>query len=192
MSNNPTFTIFCGPMFSSKTSKLLMMLERYKYQHKSVTVFKPAIDDRYSVDQVVSHGGWSSPAICVANGADILGALTAIDGNPDIVAIDEAFMIPGSAEAAIWLYRNGFNVVVSTLDISATGKVFPEIEKMLPWATYIEKCSAICTICGRDAFYTHKKLADDEEIEVGGAEKYEPRCFIHHLAVDMRPKIHPE
>jgi thymidine kinase len=89
-----------------------------------------------------------------------------------------------------WLYRTGIDVVVSTLDISATGKPFHEVEKLLPWATHIEKCSAVCTQCGRDAFYTHKKqVSSDDEIEVGGAEMYEPRCSRHHIAIDLRPKL---
>lgn len=177
---SPTFDVYCGPMFSSKTSKLLMELERFKYQHKLAAVFKPKMDDRYDVDQVVTHGGWSVPAIAVSTGADVLGSLTTMSESPDVVAVDEAFMIKGISEALIWLYRNGLDVVVSTLDVSATGKPFNEIEKLLPWATYVEKCAAVCTVCGRDAHYTYKKQVDGEEIQVGGGELYEPRCASCH------------
>ena len=51
---------------------------------------------------------------------------------------------------------------------------------MLPWATKIEKCPAVCTICGKDAFYTYRKVDSLSEIEVGGSELYEPRCWGHH------------
>jgi thymidine kinase len=190
---NPTLKVFVGPMFSSKTTKLLLELERYKRQHKKIMVFKPAMDVRYSDSDVVSHSGWKHPAITVKEGADILEALANADEAPDVVAVDEAFMIPGVAEVLMWLYKTGIDVIVSTLDLSAAAKPFHEVEKMLPWATYVEKCAAVCTECGRDAFYTHKKqVTTDEEIEVGGAELYEPRCFRHHLAIDNRPKIHDE
>lgn len=181
MHQDPEFIIFCGPMFSSKTTKLLSALERFKYQHKRIVVFKPSVDDRYSSTSVVSHSGWSIDAQTVKTGADVLEALTSIDDEPDVVAVDEAFMIPNIAEALVWLYRNGVNVVVSTLDMSSTGKPFREVEKMLIWATKIEKCAAVCTVCGHDAFYTHKKLIDDDdaEIRIGGSEMYEPRCFNH-------------
>jgi len=194
MRQNPTFTIFAGAMFSSKTTKLLSALERFKYQHKRIVVFKPSLDDRYSPSEVVSHGGWSCPAQTVRNGADILTALEKMDGEPDVVAVDEAFMIPNVAEVLTWLYRNGISIVVSTLDISATGKPFHEVEKLLAWATHVEKCAAVCTICARDAFYTHKKQVDEDrgEIQVGGTELYEPRCYQHHLAIDKREKIHTE
>jgi thymidine kinase len=189
---NPTLTVFVGPMFSSKTTLLLSALERFKYRGKKILVFKPAIDVRYSNSEVVSHGGWKHPAVTVKTGAELLEILSEIDETPEVVAVDEAFMIPGIAEVLIWLYRTGIDVVVSTLDLSATAKPFHEIEKLMAWATHVEKCSAVCTECGRDAYYTHKKQVSGEEIEVGGAELYEPRCFRHHLAVDSRPKITEE
>jgi thymidine kinase len=98
---------------------------------------------------------------------------------PQIVAVDEAFMIPGASDTLIWLYTFGFTVVVSSLEMSAAGKPFQEVEKLLPWATHVQKCTAVCTICGRDARFTHKKQVGGEEIEVGGSELYEPRCAQH-------------
>jgi len=180
--DNPTFTVYTGPMFGSKTSRLLMELERYKYQHKRVAVFKPLIDDRYSNQEIVTHSGWKHAAVCVKEGSDVLKHMVEDDSNPEVVAIDEAFMIPGIAEVLIFLYRSGFSVIVSTLDLAANGKPFPEVTKILPWATCIVKCSAVCTVCGRDAHYTHKKLTGGDEltVEVGGAELYEPRCVRCH------------
>jgi thymidine kinase len=189
---NPTLVVYAGPMFSAKTSRLLLDLERFKYQHKRVMVFKPTIDDRYSEDEIVSHSGWRHAAACVKDGAGLLEALANAAEPPEVVAVDEAFMIPGIAEVLIWLYRTGVSVVVSSLDLSATGKPFHEIEKLMAWATHVEKCVAVCEECGRDACYTHKKQASegDAEIWVGGSEMYSPRCFRHHVAIDNRPKIH--
>jgi len=73
--------------------------------------------------------------------------------------------------------------------MSFAGKPFREVEMMLPWATRVEKCAAVCTECGRDAYYTHRKETAEDEILVGGAELYEPRCFRHHAAIDSRPNI---
>lgn len=190
MLQNPDFIVYTGPMFGSKTSRLLSTLEKYKYQHKRVAVFKPLIDDRYSTNEVVTHGGWKTPAVCVKSGADVLEHLVNLKEEPHVVAVDEAFMIPGISETLIWLYKNGFTIVVSSLEMSASGKPFCEIEKMLVWATVVEKCTAVCTVCGRDAYFTHKKQTGGDEIEVGGSELYEPRCYSHFPIVDQRPKIH--
>lgn len=190
MLSNPEFIVYTGPMFGSKTSRLLSKLEKYKYQKKKIVVFKPKIDDRYSSSDVVTHSGWKTPAVCVKTGADVLEYLTNSSENPQVIAVDEAFMIPGVAESLVWLFKNGFTIVVSSLEMSAAGKPFHEIEKMLVWATTVEKCTAVCTVCGRDAHYTHKKQTGGNEIEVGGAELYEPRCYTHFPPVDNRPKIH--
>lgn len=180
----PEFIVFTGCMFSSKTSRLLSMLERYRYQHRPVMVFKPRKDDRYSSSDVVTHSGWRTHAHAVTNGADILDAVSdAVDG-ADVIAVDEAFMIPGVSEALVFLFRRGFTIIVSSLDMSSSAKPFAEVEKMLPWATRVEKCTAVCTVCGKDAHYTHRKCVDDiDEIKVGGSETYEPRCALHHPAV---------
>lgn len=164
-----------------------MTLERYKYQKKNVIVFKPKIDTRYSDDHIVSHLGWKIEAITVESGSEMLSSLQTLSVKPDVVAVDEMFMINGSGEVLIWLYRQlGMSIVVSTLDLSYTGKPFDEVTQILPWATLVEKCTAVCTVCGEDARYTHKKVTNDEEILVGGAEIYEPRCFSHHLMVNKR------
>lgn len=184
---NPTFTIYTGPMFSAKTTSLLSVLDRYKYQGKKIVAFKPQLDDRYCVDNISTHGRWKVPAICVKVGSDILEKLAELDFNPQVIAVDEAFMIPGVAEVLIWLYRSGYTIVTSSLDLSATGKPFEEIEKMLPWATKIEKLSAVCVVCNKDAFYTYKKQTGGDEIEVGGVELYEPRCSRCHPLI-----INPE
>ena len=190
MTTNPTFTVYCGPMFSSKTSRLLMELEKFKYQHVSTLVFKPKIDSRYSELEIVTHGGWKHDAICVSEGSDILEYLSEKDVEPQVIAVDEAFMIPGIAHTLTFLYQNGFNIVVSTLDMASNGKPFPEVMQILPWATRIKKCTAICTVCGKDAHYTYKKLVGGDEfaVSVGGSELYEPRCFEHHLSINSFSK----
>lgn len=178
---NPTFVMYVGPMWSSKSSRLLMELERCKYQKRNALVFKPAIDDRYSTTQIVTHGGWRHDAVTVDNAEGILAKVLEEQNNDiSIIAVDEAFMINGVADALTFLYRNGYSIIVSTLDTAYNGKPFDEVTKMLPWATSIEKCSAVCTICSQDAHFTYKKSEDETLLEVGGHELYEPRCLRCH------------
>jgi len=184
---NPEFIIFTGPMFAAKTSSLILSLERFKYQKKRIELFKPVIDDRYNSDSVVTHGGVSVPARCVTLGTDILRYLADINEEPHVVAVDEAFMISGVSDVLVYLYKLGFTIIVSSLDMSAAGKPFVEMEKMMPWATQVHKLTAVCTVCGRDAHFTHKKHVGGDEIEVGGSEMYEPRCASHYPVVfDMK------
>lgn len=184
--DNPCFIAYVGPMFGGKTSAMLMQLERFRYQNKRIVVFKPKIDDRYSESHVTTHSGWRVDATTIETGADLLGYIVGLDEDPHVVAVDEAFMINDVSEALIWLYRTGHNIIVASLDISASGKPFHEVEKILPWCTRIEKCPAVCSVCGKDAYYTHRKFVDEsDEIKVGGADVYEPRCLSCHTCVRL-------
>jgi thymidine kinase len=89
-------------------------------------------------------------------------------------------MIDGVSSAVLQIIRRGTTVMVASLDLSARCKPFEEIERMMPYATRIEKCPAVCPVCGEDAFYTAKLSDSPVEIEVGGKNLYEPRCFRHH------------
>ena len=176
---NPKFIIFTGPMFGSKTTRLFAALDRYKYQKRNIIAFKPGIDDRYCAAKITTHSGASMPARVVNGGMEIHQFISH-HNEYDVIAVDEAFMIPGVSWALVDLFKKGKTIVVSSLDLSATGKAFEEMEALFPWATCIEKCPAVCTVCGADAYYTHKKVEDIAEITVGGAELYEPRCWKHH------------
>ena len=104
----------------------------------------------------------------------------------DVVAVDEAFMIDGCADALLYLFRTGISIVVSSLQLSASGNAFFEVKEMMPWATKIEVCPAVCPKTGRDAFYTHRKMEGLDEITVGGSDLYEPRSWEHHNFMNQR------
>jgi len=182
MKQDPEFLIFTGPMFGSKTTKMLAALERYKYRKMTVGAFKPRMDDRYSQGEIVTHSGLKWIATNVSTGKEIL----AYANDYDVIAVDEAFMIDDIAKILVQLFHQGKTIVVSSIQLSATGKIFDEIMWMMPWATYIKVCPAVCPISGKDAYYTYRKIAGLSEIEVGGEELYEPRSWKHHPALSSQ------
>lgn len=177
------FVVYCGPMFSSKTTRLLSELDRFRIRRKDFLCFKPRIDDRYSEGEIVTHSGMKIPAQLVEDGSEILYHIVNYKGEErPIIAVDEAFMIPGVADALITLHQQGFTILISTIDLSASCIPFDEVTKILPYATEIHKCTAVCTECGDNAHYTYRKFDNSDlgEISVGGFDKYEPRCQRHH------------
>lgn len=183
---DPEFIIFTGPMFGSKTTRLLAQLDRFVYQNKNVVAYKPVMDNRYSNIEICTHSGGKFPACGVSTGDDIFSHLSTLDNDVDVIAVDEAFMIDGVADALLRLYRQGKTIIVSSLQLSASGNVFEEVRDMMPWATKIEICPAVCPITGRDAYYTHRKVDGLNEIEVGGADMYEPRCWEYHTYMNCK------
>jgi len=183
---DPEFVIFTGPMFGSKTTRLLASVDRYRYRQKNIIAFKPRMDDRYSGVEICTHSGGRFPAVGITSGTDILAYLHDAQVDHDVIAVDEAFMIDGIADVLLKLFRQGKTIIVSSLQLSATGKVFEEVRDMMPWATKIEICPAVCPITGRDAYYTHRKVAGLDEIAVGGADMYEPRSWEYHTYMNCR------
>ncbi len=171
----PYFIVYTGPMFGSKTTRMLAAIERASYQNKKVIAFKPKMDNRYSEGEIVTHTGMRFLANNVKTGEEILS----LSDEYDVVAVDEAFMIDGVAAVLIELFKKGKSVIVSSIQLSASGQVFEEIRDILPWATKIEICPAVCLHTGADAFYTVRKTLCGNEIEVGGSETYEPRAWTH-------------
>ena len=177
---SPELKIYTGPMFGGKTTRMLASLERYQYQHRSTVLFKPMLDNRYSEQKVVTHKGQEHTSILVSSGKEILER--GIEA--DVVAVDELFMIPGSATALISLFRKGKTILVSTLQLSSNPSgytAFEEVKDLLPWATSIQVCPAVCSQCDRDAFYTQRIGEQPKEILVGGSESYQPVCWKHSL-----------
>jgi thymidine kinase len=186
---NPELVLYVGGMWATKTTSMLLHLETYLRQGKKIQIFKPQRDDRYSKDNqvIITHLGWQRESIPVKTGLDILKY---VEENelPDVIAVDEAFMIPGVAKILIWFFRRGTSIVVSSIELSYAGKPFKEITEMFPWATEVHKLTAVCAVCKRrEAHYTYRKTDDDSDIVVGGAEVYEPRCHNCHPIINEKP-----
>src|ERR1700742_575429 len=85
--------VICGPMFSGKSEELIRRLRRAMIARKRVEVFKPVIDDRYSNDEIGSHGDLRMNSQVVGNAEEITSR---VDWRSEVVGIDEAnFMGPG-------------------------------------------------------------------------------------------------
>lgn len=171
------FRMYVGPMFGGKTTRMLSQVERYSYMGEEAILFKPKVDERYETNSIVSHTGKKQEAVRVQHGDDIQRIVSSIYGDtPSIIAIDEAFMIPGSGNAAIQMFYLGHTILVSSLQLSSDGTPYKEIQEMFPYATHVEVCPAVDPISKEDAYYTEKYGGrKDHAIEVGGAEMYRPR-----------------
>ena len=166
--------VICGPMFSGKSEELIRRLRRAMIARKRVEVFKPTIDDRYSNDEIVSHGDLRLKSQVVANAEEIAAR---IDWRSEVVGIDEAnFLGPGLVDVAQRLADSGKQVIVSGLDTDYMGRPFPPMPDLLTLAESITKTLAICVRCGNPAKHTQRLVESTELIVVGAAGSYEARC----------------
>ncbi|MDE7101102.1 MAG: hypothetical protein K2O05_04520, partial [Anaeroplasmataceae bacterium] len=63
--------VICGPMFAGKTEELIRRVRRMDFAKKNYVIFKPTIDDRYSLTDVVSHNQKKVRAISISNSLEI-------------------------------------------------------------------------------------------------------------------------
>ena len=166
--------VICGPMFSGKSEELIRRLRRAMIARKRVEVFKPSIDNRYSEDEIVSHGDLRMKSQVVSDAAQIPGR---IDWRSEVVGIDEAnFIGPKLVDVAQQLADSGKQVIISGLDTDYLGRPFAPIPDLLALAESITKTLAICVRCGNPAKHTQRLRGSEDLIVVGAAEMYEARC----------------
>ncbi|MEN6409464.1 MAG: thymidine kinase [Anaerolineaceae bacterium] len=176
--------VVCGSMFSGKTDELIRRLRRATIARKKVQVFKPVIDNRYSVEKVTSHAGGEFDALPIMKAEEIL---TNLEPDTTVVGVDEAqFFDMQVIDVVDALANRGLRVIVAGLDLDFRGEPFGPMPVLMAKAERVDKLQAICMVCGEPACRTQRLVNgepadyDDPVVIVGASEMYEARCRLHH------------
>ncbi len=191
----PQIEIYCGPMFSGKSSQLITELRRAPYAGLKVIAFTPFVDNRRKKDTINSDDGASYPAITVKSSKEILDYILP---EHDIVGIDEGnFFDMDLPLVCKYLVLKEKKVIVAGLDKNFKGEPFGPMGILKQEAETVHTLHAFCTVCHRKASFTQrlkiisgqKVPADynDPLILIGAEEAYEARCRQHH-EVPGRPE----
>lgn len=171
--------VICGPMFSGKSEEMIRRLRRAEIAGQRVAIFKPAIDDRFAVADVVSHAGARMRAIPVSSVAELVHRAQ----GSEVVGIDEVqFFEADVVGAALELADAGARVITAGLDQDFRRAPFGPMPALLSHAEFVDKLQAVCHSCGGPATTT-QRLVDGlpapyagETVVVGADEQYEARC----------------
>ena len=165
--------VICGSMFSGKTEELIRRLKRARIARQRVEIYKPAIDTRYSDNDVVSHDANSIPSTPVESARSIL--LMASDAQ--VVGIDEAqFFDVAIVEECNEPANSGKRVIVAGLDMDFKGIPFGPMPQLMAIAEDVTKVHAICVKCGNLAHVSHRIVKDEQRVLLGEQHEYEPLC----------------
>jgi thymidine kinase len=94
-----------------------------------------------------------------------------------IVAIDEAqFFDAAVVQVCSELANKGVRVIVAGLDMDFKGVPFGPIPQLMAIAEYVSKVHAVCVHCGKLAQFSHRTVAQTQQVLVGAVEKYQPLC----------------
>lgn len=172
--NSGWIEVISGPMFSGKSEELIRRLRRATIARRKVQVFKPALDNRYSETEIVSHADSRMPSEAVENAADILRR---VDPSTRVIGVDESnFFGQDLVSAATQLADSGKQVIIAGLDTDFMGRPFAPMPDLLAISESITKMLAICVQCGAPAKHTQRLLGSEDLIQVGAADAYEARC----------------
>ena len=166
--------VICGSM-------LIRRLKRAKIARQRVEIFKPAIDVRYSEENIVSHDSTSILSTPVDNSHSILLMASGVD----VVGIDEAqFFDEGIVEVCSELANNGTRVIVAGLDMDFRRVPFGPMPSLLSIADDVYKVHAICVKCGHLANYSYRLVDNDKRVLLGEKNEYQPlcrRCYLQEM-----------
>jgi thymidine kinase len=177
--------VICGSMFSGKTEELIRRMNRAIIARQKVEIFKPAIDTRFHLTNVVSHNENSIRSTPVQFANDIL----LLVGDSDVVGIDEAqFFDKEIIVVSRALANLGKRVIIAGLDMDFVGDPFGSMPSLMSTAEFVTKVHAICVNCGGVASYSQRLVDSSHKVVLGESETYEALCRGCFYGTDQNKK----
>lgn len=171
--------VIIGPMFSSKTSKLVEIYKQCKFCNISVAVINHSIDNRYDEMLLSTHDKIKIPCVKTEtlkdiwtndkNGEDIK--------NANVILINEGQFFPDLYEVVVDMLENGKQIYVCGLDGDFERKKFGQILDIIPLCDKVTKQTSLCSLCkdGTPGIFS-LRLTNEKEQTIVGSENYIPVC----------------
>lgn len=200
MNSGPHLELIVGTMFSGKTTELIRRTNLYEVAGIKSQIFKPRIDDRYSLNEIKSHDQLGKGVIRVEDVAELRER---IDANTDVIGIDEVQFFDSSIiDFCDYLVNHGKIVTVAGLLKDFADNFFPfkdhkyTMSELLRISDQVTHLKALCTYdingtenrkCAREASRVQRFVdgniapLDSPIVKIGGTESYAPRCRQHFV-----------
>ncbi len=165
--------IIAGGMFSGKSEELIRRLRRSVIARQRVQVFKPLMDDRFNLEEVVTRDDRRLKATAVATSEQLMAR---VEIGSQVVGIDEIqFFDDGIVQVCMQLADAGIRVIAAGLDQDYHRRPFGPMPALLAVAEEVSKMHAVCVRCCGSAHYSQRIAGGDSQVEVGDTS-YEARC----------------
>lgn len=166
--------LIIGTMFGGKTTELVSRLDRCSFARQRVVLF--SMDNRKDGSLVETHSGSKTVAIKVESSKEVEEILGKIP-DVDVVGIDEIqFFDKGIVQVCHRLALKGVRVITAGLDQDYKGNPFETTLLMVAEAERVDKLTAVCIRCGRDALRNYRLGKSIERIVQGGGDQYIALC----------------
>lgn len=191
--NTGYLRLVLGCMFSGKTSEIIKEYNKSRSIDINVLCINYLFDTRYSDDNLLhSHDKFHVECIRVDKLADV--SKFADLKNYDEIMINEGQFFSDLKEYVIdWVDNLNKRVIVVGLDGDYKRNKFGQILDLIPYADDYCKTHGYCTLCRNKtkAIFTWKYSSKNtnDQIEIGGTDKYVPLCRKHYLLEKKQSSI---
>jgi thymidine kinase len=184
--------IILGPMFSSKTTRLVEIYKQCKFCNIPVVAINHTIDNRYDDNLLSTHDKIKIPCIKTAKLMDLWTDYVSLEENVDktqrindkfkvanseVILINEGQFFPDLIEFVNKLLENEKKVYVCGLDGDFQRKKFGQMLDLIPLCDKVEKLTSLCSLCknGTKGIFS-MRLTHEKEQTIVGSENYIPVC----------------
>lgn len=168
------FTLIHGCMFAGKTKALFRHVQQSGLSSDEILLVKHASDTRYQQDYIVSHEGERRECNPINLPLEISYL---INDEVKLVAIDEIqFFKDNILHVVQELMLKEIEVVAAGLMYDSNHQLFGPMPLLKKAASQELEVFGECMQCGAKATHTYRKVNENSQVMVGGADMYECRC----------------
>jgi thymidine kinase len=178
-----SLSIFLGPMYSGKTTKLIDIYNNYTKKGTNVLAINYFKDTRYTTEPfLISHDKNSIPCLLVSKLSEAYCADETNADNRDrfmnakVILINECQFFPDIVEwvkMAVTMYKK--KVYICGLDGDFKRRPFGNWLDLISFCDSITKLYSECKVCKQnDAIFSHRLSNEKEQIVIGN--QYVPLC----------------
>lgn len=168
--------LIIGPMFASKTSRIIDLYKKYKFCNIDVVVINHAIDNRYDDELLSSHDKVMIPCIKSDNLTELWNNNISVQ-NADVILINEGQFFGDLYKIVSIMVEQGKKVFIGGLDGDFERNKFGQILDLIPLCDKVTKLSALCNLCkdGTEGIFS-LRLSNEKTQTIVGADNYIPVC----------------
>lgn len=182
--------LIIGPMFSSKTTRILEIYKQCKFCSIPVSIINHSNDKRYHDTMLSSHDKIMAPCLQANKLNDIWTNNGYVEsGNQsdhyahkllrgsDVILINEGQFFSDLYEVVVEMLNNNKKIYICGLDGDFERKKFGTILDLIPLCDKVTKLTSLCSLCkdGTRGIFS-MRLTDETEQTLVGSDNYIPVC----------------
>ena len=184
-SNTGYLEIILGPMYSSKSTRLVEIYKQCKFCNIPVTIINHTIDKRYHDTMLSTHDKIMVPCIQANKLSEIwLNDNQIVDNdsynllkNSDVILINEGQFFSDLYEVVVDMLNKNKRVYICGLDGDFERKKFGSVLDLIPLCDKVTKLTSLCSLCkdGTPGIFS-MRLTNETEQTIVGSDNYIPVC----------------